>query len=207
MTHTVRDAEAAIARHPECLETLCKAADLLIEAGDSRGEDFAACLDGRMGVEPLMRKYPACRYAMFVAAWPLSTRANCTRCDGRGWYRDGHDYNRTTEPCEACGRTGRGKLPLYAEALRLLAACGKVGREGFGYDDPVGREDDADFIALAVPTEWWLSVSIDHTHPGWADPVSERLALLDAYAAADPDARRRWAEETRAMTAPAEVSA
>ncbi len=32
-------------------------------------------------------------------------------------------------------------------------------------------------------------------------PVAFRLALLDAYAAADPDTRRRWAEETRQLTA------
>lgn len=31
----------------------------------------------------------------------------CRNCSGRGWYRDGHQYNRTKETCAACHGTGR----------------------------------------------------------------------------------------------------
>jgi hypothetical protein len=48
VTHTVADAEAAIARHPTDLTQLSMAADLLTECGDPRGEDFAACLSGAL---------------------------------------------------------------------------------------------------------------------------------------------------------------
>ena len=199
MTHTIADAEAAVARHPESLETLSMAADLLIEAGDPRGEDFAACLDGRLSAEKLMRRHPACRYAMFVAAWAMEP-SGCRWCGGTGMIwppgRGPGGAHPTWEKCGACGGS-----PSRAEALRLLAECGKVGREEFGYDDPHGWEHEPEFGECVVALGWWRSVASRLPSADWANPVTERLALLDAYATAGPDTRRRWAAETRAPAA------
>lgn len=44
---------------------------------------------------------------------------------------------------------------------------------------------------------------------GWTDDRtagSRGIGLLDAYAAADPDTRRTWADETRRLTAKGEVT-
>jgi predicted nucleic acid-binding Zn-ribbon protein len=94
-----------------------------------------------------------------------------------------------------------------AEALRLLAECGKVGRPEFGYGR-MGRRDDAPIYALRdeqkrdapcrVSFDWFEAA--DALSPLTQNMISGRLRLLDAYAAADPDTRRRWAEETRALT-------
>lgn len=184
MTHAIADAEAAIARNPESLQELSKAADLLIEQGDPRGEDFAACLAGDMTAEQLMRQHPACRYAMFVAAWAML--APVRRCRDRGW-----------KDCDACET-----MESQVEALRLLAECGKVGvvkeddviADTGGYFPPTPTR----YKAGSVATRWYEGMR-KLAGPNY-DTFDERLALLDAYAMADPETRRKWADETRALT-------
>lgn len=200
MIATIEDAERAVRENPQDLRTLSMAADLLQDLGDPRGLDFAACLLGTITAEEVMRRHPADVTAMYYAAWSMS--ANCEMCNGTGFYPNEHNADWSLR-CTRCGgnyfREGR------AEALRLLAECGKVGRPAFGYDDPLGREDDPDFLQFVVPTGWWHAclelVGVEDRYR----PVGERLALLDAYAKADTDTRQRWAAETRALTAKEEV--
>lgn len=206
MTHTIADAEAAIARHPECLETLSMAADLMIESGDPRGEDFAACLDGSLSAEEVMWRHPADVSAMYVAAWRMACEEDeCPKCqewNGVGQVPDDHNVRKTTwSTCPRCNGSGSNGKAARAEALRLLAECGKVGQSGFGYDCPVGHQEHPNYHMLAVPSGWWYATAVDTLHPSWTYPVQERFALLEAYAKADPDTRRRWAEETRALAA------
>ena len=174
MTHTVQDAEAAVARHPDDLATLSMAADLLMELDDPRGEDFAACLDGRMTAEEVMRRHPACRYAMYVAAWHMLVMPN------------------------------RGDA-ARAEGLRLLAECGKAGSVEHGYWSGVPAKRKH---IECVPESWWDAAvrPLYRDRQAFSDPITNRLALLDAYAAADPGTRRQWAEETRALTPTVEVA-
>lgn len=193
MTHTTADAEAAIARHPESLEQLSMAADLLQELNDPRGEDFAACLGGEMSAEDLMRKWPADASAMFVAAWVIGNAAWCARCGDRGtvWVEGPSGSNEPTvypEECPWCKGSSRGKY-ARAEALRLLAACGISG-----YESKTGP-GSSHYQRQGVSADW-VAETIGK---GAIGAIPRRLALLDAYAAADPDTRRRWAEETRAL--------
>ena len=201
MTHTIADAEDAIRRYPECLVTLSMAADLLIEQGDRRGEDFSLCLQGGVTGEELMRRHPADVSAMFVAAWRLAGadvtgacgRARCdVRFDGpQGW----------CPLCRGSGVESNGNA-ARAEALRLLAECGKAGMidavEGWYFYWSIPDRPDGERVCSG----WWHATRGTREsgeHQLLKDTVSARLALLDAYAAADPDTRRRWAEETRAM--------
>lgn len=190
MTHTVADAEAAIARHPTDLTQLAMAADLLIEAGDPRGEDFAACLAGDLTGEELMRRHPADVSAMYVAAWEMSS--NCGTCNGAGFYPK-PDNPEWVLRCERCG--GNYFREARAEALRLLAECGKVG-EGFtgyfAYGSPKGT----------ISGGWYREAIYPHEDNRliYCQVIPERLALLDAYAKVDPDTRYRWAAETRALS-------
>ena len=206
MTHTIADAEAAIARHPDDLATLSMAADLLQELDDPRGEDFAACLDGRMTAEDLMRRHPACRYAMFVAAWAME---QCESCHRKRFvsYRELVYGGTITHTCSCCASDPEAR----AEALRLLAECGKVGTQR----PPTNNWYFYWSLPDASPKErvcdrWWHAAHDRHPagnkHPLARDVISARLALLDAYAAADPDTRRQWAEETRALTPTVEVA-
>jgi len=194
VTHTIADAEAAIARNPESLEQLCMATDLLIEAGDPRGEDFAACLAGTITAEEVMRRHPADVSAMYVAAWAMSS--NCGMCNGAGFYLDPANADWCL-PCERCG--GSYFREARAEALRLLAECGKVGINRGGYWGPC--IPSAPPVSV-VPLNWLWSANPELD----GEPVSLRMRLLDAYAQADPDTRRRWTEETRAMKPREEVT-
>lgn len=215
MTHTVADAEAAIRRHPESLEELSRAADLFIEQGDPRGEAFAACLSGGLTAEELMRQFPADVSAMFVAAWALDACKWC-RGAGLGSYEDGNYGGMIPETC-SCRRGGRASA--RAEALRLLAACGKVGEEmvceptgghfvAGGYWGPdAGRDTNSQGTTVAVFWYARMSANFETVNHLLFNRLVNRLALLDAYATADPGTRRRWAEETRALAAKGEVGA
>lgn len=204
MTHTVTDAEAAIARHPESLEQLSIAADLLIELGDPRGEDFAACLVGTITAEEVMRRHPACRCAMFVAALVMESKAfRCRICRGTGrvYVYMGHGGFRDDECWECTDGIETGvAFVARAEALRLLAECGKVG--SIHPPDPnwffYWSIMDA-YPHELISGEWWEAARELGKSFLEGDAVSARLDLLDAYAKADPDTRRRWAEETRAL--------
>jgi len=210
VTHTIADAEAAIARNPQSLEELSRAADLLIEHGDPRGEDFSLCLQGGLTADELMRRHPACRCAMFVAAWSMEGKVfRCKKCSGSGraYIYTGHGDCQEGD-CWACldGIETGFDFAARAEALRLLAECGKVGmtREADWIADVGGYfpETSQSYAAGSVATIWYegmrrLAGSNCHA-------VRERFALLDAYADADPETRRRWADETRALT-PLEV--
>ncbi len=206
MIATIEDAERAVRENPQDLRTLSMAADLLQDLGDPRGEDFAACLLGTITAEEVMRRYSADVTAMYYAAWAMAKEEDeCSTCRewiGVGQIPDDHSVRKTTwSTCPQCRGTGSNGNAARAEALRLLAECGKVGRPGFGYDDPFGREDDHDFLQFVVPAGWWYTclelVGVEDRYR----PVGERLALLDAYAAADTDTRRQWAAETRALSA------
>lgn len=209
MTHTIADAEAAIARHPESLEELSKAADLLIEQGDPRGEDFSPCLAGGLTAEELMRRHPADVSAMFVAAWRLAGEGDeCSEChdetgEWTGFVRPTPNYGSSWVPCLACRGSKLGAAAAArADALRLLAECGKVGcHPSLGYRTLPRLRDPA-----SVPGDWIEETLIARTRPPCQyETVRLRSGLLDAYAAADPDTRRRWAEETRALTGGAGV--
>lgn len=212
MTHTVTDAEAAIARHPDDLMQLSMAADLLQELDDPRGEDFAACLAGTITAEEVMRRHPADVSAMYVAAWAMENKATrCPRCRGTGrvYVYMGHGDFRDDE-CWGCGKGGRDfdRIQLLrAEALRLLAECGKVG--SIHPPDPnwyfYWSIVDADPHEL-IGNEWWAAANALAKSYLEGDAVTARLDLLDAYAQADPDTRRRWAEEMRAMKPREEVT-
>ncbi len=206
MTHTIADAEAAIARHPTDLEQLSMAADLLQELGDPRGEDFAACLGGASSDEELMRKYPACRCAMFVAAWAMADNRPCSLCAGRSGFRlcpdCCHWSGRVPKSCRCRGKRSikcecRDERAARAEALRLLAECGKVGgHPSLGYKTMAHMRDESSV------SERWIDAALTYIPRGRSqyEVVPIRFAMLCAYAAADPNTRRQWAEETRALT-------
>lgn len=192
MTHTVADAEAAIRRNPESLEELSKATDLMIEAGDPRGEDFAACLSGDLSPEDVQRRHPADTSAMFVAAWAMAAGVPCG-CRT--------DYFCTRPPCQECDADAMIRQPVKAEALRLLAECGKVGtiREPgphwyFYWSIPEAHPHEK------ISDEWWSAGRDLRRSFLEKDAVTARMDLLDAYARAAPDTRKRWAKETRALT-------
>jgi len=201
VTHTVQDAEAAISRHPEALMQLSMAADLLIELDDPRGADFAACLAGDITGEEVMRRHQADVSAMYVAAWRMAAdHEECPKCEeynGVGQVPvDVNGYLGRMTTCPRCDGVGSNGNAARAEALRLLAECGKVGKEGCGYSavDRLGS-------SCNVPQQWFGAA----IRPLWgndlfADNITNRLDLLDTYAHADPDTRRRWAKETRALT-------
>jgi len=207
MTHTVTDAEAAIARHPESLEQLCMATDLLIELDDPRGEDFAACLAGVITAEEVMRRHPADVSAMYVAAWAMDNLGRCGECRGTGrvYVYMGHGDFRADE-CWGCVETGAA-FAARAEALRLLAECGKVGS--------IHPPDPNQYFYWSIVSSgtherinwgWWAAANALAKSHLEGEAVSARLDLLDAYAKADPDTRRRWAYETRALTPREEVT-
>jgi hypothetical protein len=124
---------------------------------------------------------------MFVAAWRIRvTEEECEACGGIGRVRTngngvtfrGPIGSRLSPYCAVCdgGGTHCVANAARAEALRLLAECGKVGEPGFGYDDVLGHESDSPCV---VASHWWYGSNLGVACPGWADPVSERLALLD----------------------------
>lgn len=198
--HSIADAEAAIRRAPTSVEQLSMAADLLIDLGDPRGEDFAACLNGRLSGEELQRRHPACTSAMFVAALAMSGEA-CSRCEGSGFTTSG-GYDGTHgldgPECEWCNWYGDRRNE--AEALRLLAECGRVGSEHHGYWSDVLPCNHGE----CVPVSWWdVAIKPLHrNHQAFHDRVRNRVALIDAYANADAATRQRWSEETRRLATP-----
>lgn len=197
MTHTVADAEAAVARHPDSLEQLSKAADLLIELGDPRGEDFSACLAGDVTGEEVMRRHPACRYTMFVAAWAM---VQCRLCQGVRYvtHRDAVYGGTITQTCSCCAADPFAR----AEALRLLAECGRVGEdnENLGRDTYSYWSIRAKPVFARVPFGWWYEADGSAGRGLWGrSRVDSRLALIGAYAGAGPETRRLWADGTRKM--------
>ncbi len=220
MITTIEDAERAVRENPQDLRTLSMAADLLQDRGDPRGEDFAACLLGTITAEEVMRRHPADVTAMYYAAWRMErVDEMCESCDGEGWHRTRNPHTGWfgEVECATCDGTGRGNWDntARAEALRLLAECGKVGEakgDGVGgywgldvYQSYFGPPNE--FLPSAVvPTDWADTARLG-TVDVECDRVPARLALINTYAKADPDTRQRWAAETRALTAKEEVPA
>jgi hypothetical protein len=123
----------------------------------------------------------------------------CDACDGghvKMRTNTGVIYGSCTD-CHGTGYVSNGNT-MRAEALRLLAECGKVGSEdGTGYYDA----DDGDscrFGAGYVPAEWW-EYEGEYEVTNVYCPIDNRLMLMDDYAAADQPTRERWARETRAL--------
>jgi len=129
----------------------------------------------------------------------------CKACDGSGLYRHGDGRLDLHDRCPSCDgdRYRSNGNSLRAEALRLLAECGKVGgwvNEQCRYWTPVmvvGRE-------CVIPAGWWtaagfngvISGNLPTVHHGY---IGNRLDLIDAYAAADRPTREAWARETRKL--------
>jgi hypothetical protein len=111
---------------------------------------------------------------------------NGMQCWGNGW-----------SDCPKCHGTGyvSNGNSARAEALRLLAECGKVGMGGVGY-----YSEDGDEASEGLVSDDWYMASCERRRPqDFAVIVPERLNLMDAYAAADQPTRERWARETRAL--------
>ncbi len=212
MIYTVKDADAAIRRSPQSLEELSKAADLLIELGDPRGEDFAACLDGRLGAEALMRRYPACVSAMFVAALKIArVVVPCPSCwgSGRSYFVEGPATFRV-EQCQECEESVEvGDDPAaLAAALRLLAECGKTGTsyspiytEKTGYWPPNYAVGHRPWPEDSTVADSWFRAMCDLSTRRLNDAVNGRFTLMIAYAKADAATRERWRDETTRIAA------
>jgi hypothetical protein len=94
-------------------------------------------------------------------------------------------------PCHYCHDTGfvSNGNSLRAEALRLLAECGCHG----AYEN--GNPKRSRYESQGVVGEW-VEQTIGINAIG---VIPRRLALLDAYAAADRPTREAWARETRRL--------
>lgn len=150
-----------------------------------------------------------CQFMMAAAdVWEEAEEmVGCGRCNGvkrvpplNQWGPDSCDCPK----CHATGFVSNGNS-LRAEALRLLAECGKCGDVIYGYvkakaDGVVNNRaatvenglPDCVFDAL----EWQL---LEWGFPKRYSAVDIRLAILDAYAAADRPTREAWAREMRKL--------
>lgn len=106
-------------------------------------------------------------------------RGTCTTCHGTGFVSNGNS--------------------LRAEALRLLAECGITGEEMGGGRDYAIWSIGSKSAGVRVPQRWWVRADAIGTGLSRKPLVDARLALLDAYAAADRDTREAWARETRKL--------
>jgi hypothetical protein len=124
----------------------------------------------------------------------------CPECHARLWLPE----QKSGTACDACNGDGvvfvSNGNSARAEYLRILAECGKVGVSDsesafFSYwsrsDCPAKGRVPNSMLDEALRT---LSVRNERI-----TVVGERIALMDAYAAADPATRERWARETRAL--------
>jgi hypothetical protein len=118
----------------------------------------------------------------------------CGECDGDGVYFDTFPRQVDCEKCLGGGYVSNGNS-LRAEALRLLAECGKVGHRAFGYGIAT-KATDCDLQAR-VCLDWFYAA--DRGPMANGDVMVCRLLLIDAYAAVDTETRERWARETRAL--------
>jgi hypothetical protein len=108
--------------------------------------------------------------------------SECSRCHGSGYVSNGNSAR--------------------AEYLRILAECGKVGDTSgefvanYAYWSISDRPHE-----MRVPDSIWNAAAEMVGGEGLygLSVISNRLALMDAYAAADQPTRERWARETRAL--------
>jgi hypothetical protein len=125
----------------------------------------------------------------------------CRECHARLWLPD----QKSGTACDACNGAGvvfvSNGNSARAEALRLLAECGKVGAKNYGYGDR-GIADET-MAGSASVADGWLHTAMRPFCPSdegdFYGIITNRLALIDAYAAADQPTRERWARETRAL--------
>lgn len=129
----------------------------------------------------------------------------CETCGGCGWVDqdDGREIERGryTMSCPAChgaGVVSNGNA-ARGDALELLGECGKCGFHPMGYASERGQKKSAfDYGRFAVPGSWWQKS--EPFRPSKWETIAERLALMNAYAAADQETRERWAAETRELS-------
>lgn len=224
MITTIEDAERAVRENPQDLRTLSMAADLMQELDDPRGFDFAACLLGTITADEVMRRHPADVTAMYYAAWSMDrTDEMCEECNGVGRVKTtggvtfrGPSDSMWALRCPTCDGTGHDNRnnAARAEALRLLAECGKVGatespvyKGSCGYWPPNPTTGYRPWPDDSTVSEEWFDSMCGHRNDAYDpdEPVDCRLWLLDTYAKADTGTRQRWAAKTRALTAKEEV--
>jgi Zn finger protein HypA/HybF involved in hydrogenase expression len=125
--------------------------------------------------------------------------AACVRCRYTPGYNPvyiGLAYQSAICPyCHGTGYVSNGNS-ARAEALRLLAECGKVGHEEEGYFYPGTTRPGSDREAVS---HGWYEDSLPRIEGRVVAADIHRLALMDAYAAADQPTREWWARETRAL--------
>lgn len=125
----------------------------------------------------------------------------CPECHARLWLPE----QKSGTACDACNGDGLAFVSngnsLRAEYLRILAECGKMGiseHRMISSNGYWGHSDQTRGTAGTVPSDLFNAAKgLDSSNFG--DVVAERLALMDAYAAADQPTRERWARETRAL--------
>ena len=113
------------------------------------------------------------------------------------------DCTRTMLVCaDAIEERGGRRDALRAEALRLLAECGKVGDDK-GYH-PARYTGDP---ATTIPDVWYDTAILPlfdsdtmEQYRHYCNRMENRLALIATYAFADEATRRQWADATRATT-------
>lgn len=149
----------------------------------------------------LMRALPGCVQTMWAVAdvWEENEAfVTCYDCDGFG-FRPLFDMKEDRRKCPKCldTRLVSNGNSARAEALRLLAECGKVGgHPTIGYRTMAHMNDES-----SVPTGWSEAAFSTHVRPpNQYQTIPIRVGLLDAYAEASPETRRAWAAETRALT-------
>jgi len=132
---------------------------------------------------------------------------DCRECGGKGCNRDGPDYNRTRERCDACARTGRvpdGRRERAA-GYRALAALNHRPSQTAVFGRPEwtwwSAESYQSHGPEYLPDDWmklvWAAVREtnrrDAYHEAWAEFDTRREAedaAARAFAALPADRRR-----------------
>jgi len=152
----------------------------------------------------VMCKFPTCVQTMWAMAdvWEEAEAIDkrCGNCDGVGRINYGL-ADGDCIPCDGGGFVSNGNS-LRAEALRLLAECGKTGVVTSVWDDTdsgtgywTGTNED--IPEAIVPQEWW---NLTWPRGKTADPVGQRILFMHSYASADARVRMTLAAETRQLT-------
>ena len=153
----------------------------------------------------LMRALPGCLQTMWAVAdvWEENEAfVECVACDGRGWHRNDPDPYAKSYKCKTCNgsRLVSNGNSARAEALRLLAECGKTGGSDEG-SESLGHWSYRVEVKSWVPRDWLQEALVVMTRNGeTVTRVGERVRMMDAYAKASPETRRAWAEATRKLT-------
>lgn len=151
----------------------------------------------------MMRKLPTCVQTMWAMAdvWEEAEAIDkrCDYCDGLGII----DADGAACQCGACGGNqfvSNGNS-LRAEALRLLAECGKTGTTSSVWGDSdtgtgYWTGSDRDIPEAILPQEWW---NLTWPRGKTCDPVGQRILFMDSYARADWRVRMTLSQKTRRL--------